>query len=113
VGSILVIRKGPALPRLPLSQVRTYFNADEFWQSVEVAHALVFGYGHYTWEWTAALRGYTHPLLFAAPYWMLRVAGLDTPTTLALVPRVLQVRCGFQRRSCCELGGHIFQRGVQ
>lgn len=82
-------------PSLPLSQVRTYFNADEFWQSVEIAHALVFGYGHYTWEWTAALRGYTHPLLFAAPYWVLRVAGLDTPTTLVLVPRVLQVRSGF------------------
>jgi hypothetical protein len=26
--------------------VRTYFNPDEFWQSTEVAHHLVFGYGH-------------------------------------------------------------------
>ena len=28
--------------------VRTYFNADEYWQSLEVAHRMVFGYGHLT-----------------------------------------------------------------
>jgi hypothetical protein len=26
--------------------VRTAFNPDEFWQSTEVAHRMVFGYGH-------------------------------------------------------------------
>jgi phosphatidylinositol glycan class B len=72
--------------------VRTYFNADEFWQSLEVAHWLVFGYGHRTWEWTQALRGFAHPLLFAGPYQLLKLLRLDTPTSLALVPRVLQVR---------------------
>ena len=25
--------------------VRTYFNADEYWQALEVAHRMVFGYG--------------------------------------------------------------------
>ena len=35
--------------------VRTFFSADEYWQSLEVAHKLVFGYGHLTWEWTHAL----------------------------------------------------------
>lgn len=48
--------------------VRTYFNADEFWQGPEVAHALVYGYGARTWEWRARLRGYAHPLLYAALY---------------------------------------------
>lgn len=26
--------------------VRTSFNPDEYWQGPEVAHSLVFGYGH-------------------------------------------------------------------
>jgi phosphatidylinositol glycan class B len=29
---------------------------------------MVFGYGHLTWEWARGLRGFTHPLLFAALY---------------------------------------------
>ena len=34
--------------------VRTYFNPDEYWQSLEVAHHLAFdGHGHLTWEWSA------------------------------------------------------------
>ena len=45
--------------------VVTYFNPDEYWQSVEVAHRWVFGYGHLTWEWRAdaRLRGAAHPAL--------------------------------------------------
>lgn len=31
--------------------VQTYFVPDEYWQGPEVAHRLVFGYGHLTWEW--------------------------------------------------------------
>ncbi|KAL6056153.1 Mannosyltransferase [Balamuthia mandrillaris] len=31
--------------------VKTYFAADEYWQSLEVAHNTVFGYGYLTWEW--------------------------------------------------------------
>ena len=50
--------------------VRTFFNADEFWQGPEVAHFLAYGYGERTWEWRAdvKLRGYAHPLLYAAMY---------------------------------------------
>ncbi|KAJ6296068.1 hypothetical protein OIU78_023996 [Salix suchowensis] len=25
--------------------------SDEHWQALEVAHRIVFGYGHLTWEW--------------------------------------------------------------
>ena len=48
--------------------VRTYFNPDEYWQGPEVAHRLAFGFGYESWEWAAGarLRGYTHPLLYAA-----------------------------------------------
>ena len=31
--------------------VCTYFNPDEYWQSLEVAHRMAFGSGHLTWEW--------------------------------------------------------------
>lgn len=37
------------LPVLLLPQ--TAFQPDEFYQSLEPAHALVYGYGHLTWEW--------------------------------------------------------------
>ena len=59
--------------------VNTYFNPDEYWQSVEVAHRLVFGYGHLTWEWTERIRGFVHPLVFAAVYYILKITGLDYP----------------------------------
>lgn len=29
----------------------TFFQPDEYWQSLEVAHVYVFGYGYKTWEW--------------------------------------------------------------
>lgn len=66
--------------------VQTYFDPDEYWQSLEVAHHSVFGYGFLTWEWqaTSKLRGFFHPSLFAILYKILQVLGWDTP--LALVP---------------------------
>ncbi|XWS70897.1 hypothetical protein CRYUN_Cryun03dG0089500 [Craigia yunnanensis] len=29
--------------------IQTYFNSDEHWQALEVAHRIAFGYGHLTW----------------------------------------------------------------
>ncbi|KAM0841785.1 hypothetical protein ACQ4PT_058791 [Festuca glaucescens] len=59
--------------------VRTYFNPDEHWQCLEVAHRIAFGYGHLIWEWKRGLRGYLHPLIFAALYKFLAFLHLDTP----------------------------------
>ncbi|EQC29704.1 hypothetical protein SDRG_12704 [Saprolegnia diclina VS20] len=86
VGAIVAFRLANAL------FVRTYFNPDEFWQSSEVAHHLVYGYGYLTWEWQpdAQLRGYAHPALFAALYKILQLLGLDTPWAVAYAPRLLQ-----------------------
>ncbi|KAG6541769.1 hypothetical protein Mapa_016781 [Marchantia paleacea] len=70
--------------------VRTYFNPDEHWQSLEVAHRMVFGYGHLTWEWDRGIRSYVHPLIFAALYKVLAITGLDTPWFMARSPRLLQ-----------------------
>ena len=70
--------------------VRTFFSADEYWQSLEVAHKLVFGYGHLTWEWTHALRGYLHPLIFAIPYKIAQLVGLDSTLVMVWSPRLVQ-----------------------
>ncbi|KAK9824054.1 hypothetical protein WJX72_007382 [[Myrmecia] bisecta] len=70
--------------------IRTAFNPDEYWQSLEVAHRLAFGYGHLTWEWAAGLRGYAHPLLFAALYKALALLHLDSAWSVANAPRLLQ-----------------------
>jgi phosphatidylinositol glycan class B len=50
-------------------------------------------YGYLTWEWFAALRGWAHPLLFAALYRALAALRLDTPAALVLAPRLLQAAC--------------------
>ncbi|KAF0913032.1 hypothetical protein E2562_019806 [Oryza meyeriana var. granulata] len=70
--------------------VRTYFNPDEYWQCLEVAHRIVFGYGHLTWEWKRGLRSYLHPLIFAALYKILALLHLDTPWFMSMAPRLLQ-----------------------
>ncbi|CAO1635987.1 unnamed protein product [Parajaminaea phylloscopi] len=35
---------------------RTFFQPDEYWQSLEIAHRLVEGYGYLTWEWSSFLQ---------------------------------------------------------
>ncbi|XP_058082019.1 mannosyltransferase APTG1 [Magnolia sinica] len=70
--------------------VRTYFNPDEHWQSLEVAHRIVFGYGHLTWEWKKGIRSYLHPLIFALLYKILEFFHLDTPSFMMKAPRLLQ-----------------------
>lgn len=70
--------------------VDTTFHPDEFWQGPEVAHRLVFGYGHLTWEWRHRIRHYVHVLLIAPGFVLLRVLGADTPRLVHHAPRVLQ-----------------------
>lgn len=69
----------------------TFFQPDEYYQSLEVAHHLVFGYGQLTWEWLAPkpIRSIVYPALNAPVYWLLKVLGLDG--TAALVGACL---CG-------------------
>lgn len=56
--------------------VTTFFQPDEFFQSLEVAHNFVFGYGYLTWEWRERIRSFFHPAIFAAVYKLLSVLGL-------------------------------------
>ena len=58
--------------------VRTYFHPDEYWQALEVAHRVTFGYGYLTWEWgPVGLRSVLHPALFAGLYKLLSILGLE------------------------------------
>uniref|UniRef100_A0A182UQ54 Mannosyltransferase n=1 Tax=Anopheles merus TaxID=30066 RepID=A0A182UQ54_ANOME len=70
--------------------VTTWFVPDEYWQSLEVAHRLAFGYGHLTWEWAAGMRSYLYPATFAGLYKLLALVGLDSVELLTLLPRILQ-----------------------
>ncbi|CAN6271138.1 unnamed protein product [Urochloa humidicola] len=89
--------------------VRTYFNPDEHWQCLEVAHRIAFGYGHITWEWKLGLRSYLHPLIFAALYKILALLHLDTPWFMVMLPRLLQsVFAAFGDLYLYKLSKHIF-----
>ncbi|XP_027069635.2 mannosyltransferase APTG1-like isoform X1 [Coffea arabica] len=70
--------------------IQTYFNPDEHWQALEVAHKLTFGYGHLTWEWNRGIRSYLHPSIFALLYKVLAFLHLDTPWFMMKAPRLLQ-----------------------
>ncbi|KAJ2377352.1 glycosylphosphatidylinositol anchor biosynthesis [Coemansia sp. RSA 2607] len=69
--------------------VQTFIHPDETWQSLEVAHRTVFGYGYITWEWRHALRGFAHPMLFAAVYRLLALLRLDDTALILAAPYVL------------------------
>ncbi|GFN97261.1 mannosyltransferase [Plakobranchus ocellatus] len=70
--------------------IQTQYVPDEYWQSLEVAHKMVFGYGYLTWEWREGLRGYSYPLLFAVFYKIVRNFGLDSRFLLIKLPRLIQ-----------------------
>ncbi|XP_075905542.1 GPI alpha-1,2-mannosyltransferase 3 [Nelusetta ayraudi] len=70
--------------------VQTNFVPDEYWQSLEVSHHMVFNYGYLTWEWKAGLRGYTYPLLFAVIFKTLHLINCDSVHLLIWLPRIFQ-----------------------
>ena len=49
--------------------VQTWFVPDEYWQSLEPAHRLVYGNGFLTWEYReSAIRSYIYPMLLSIGY---------------------------------------------
>jgi GPI mannosyltransferase 3 len=78
--------------RLLLSlSTQTFFQPDEYFQSLEVAHRLVFGYGYLTWEWMsqAPIRSIAYPLIYAPTYWILKFIKLDD--TILLVGTYIMI----------------------
>lgn len=70
--------------------VQTSFVPDEYWQSLEVSHQMVFNYGYLTWEWKEGIRGFTYPLFFAFIYKILYFINYDTVYLLIWIPRIIQ-----------------------
>lgn len=69
--------------------IRTFFQPDEYYQSLEPAHVLVFKYGFLPWEYREEIRSIAHPLLFAIPFKLLQALGLDSSSHLLLVPKLI------------------------
>ncbi|KAL1116795.1 hypothetical protein AAG570_005265 [Ranatra chinensis] len=70
--------------------VQSQYVPDEYWQSVEVAHRRVFGYGHLTWEWSKAIRSSLYVTVISGLYRLLAFLDLDLPQALIFAPRILQ-----------------------
>uniref|UniRef100_A0A0N5AD87 Mannosyltransferase n=1 Tax=Syphacia muris TaxID=451379 RepID=A0A0N5AD87_9BILA len=69
--------------------IRTWFVPDEIFQSVEVAHRIVFNSGHLSWEWRYGLRSVLHPYFIAFGYMILKLLSLDTVDTVIYLPRLM------------------------
>ncbi|KUL88447.1 hypothetical protein ZTR_05504 [Talaromyces verruculosus] len=80
--------------------VRTFFQPDEFFQSLEPAWQVVFGKDSgawITWEWRHELRSSIHPLFFAAVYyvagsfaWIARLSPLTAAELFVAAPKTAQ-----------------------
>ncbi|KAH7107666.1 Alg9-like mannosyltransferase family-domain-containing protein [Auriculariales sp. MPI-PUGE-AT-0066] len=70
---------------------RTFFQPDEFFQSLEVAHRVVFGYGHFTWEWLAQvpIRSVAFPLLYSPAFYIVKWFHLDDTPFLIILPKII------------------------
>ncbi|RMZ94292.1 GPI mannosyltransferase 3 isoform X1, partial [Brachionus plicatilis] len=68
---------------------QTWFVADEYWQSQEVAHKLVFNYGYLTWEWKEGIRSYIYPLFIAVFYKLSQFCYLDNTKLLVYISPVI------------------------
>ncbi|ORX34966.1 GPI mannosyltransferase [Kockovaella imperatae] len=93
---------------------QTFFQPDEFYQALEPAHHLVFGYGYLTWEWRdlpgsksagistvqslwneavvgGRMRGWLWPGVFAGLYKVLQLTSMDSSELLIIMPRLVGV----------------------
>ncbi|ODV63430.1 putative glycosylphosphatidylinositol-alpha 1,2 mannosyltransferase [Ascoidea rubescens DSM 1968] len=48
--------------------INTFFQPDEYFQSLEPAHFFVYGYGELTWEWLTELRNFNYPFIYSLLY---------------------------------------------
>lgn len=65
----------------------TFFQPDEFFQLLEPAHRMVYGYGQLTWEWEHALRAGVVPWVYAQVYRLGDALGLGSDGVM-LLPKV-------------------------
>ncbi|CCD72091.1 Mannosyltransferase [Caenorhabditis elegans] len=68
--------------------VASWFVPDEVYQSAEVAHHLVYGTGHLSWEWRHSLRSFFHPALIAVIIKFLDILSLSSQPLIYHIPRL-------------------------
>ncbi|KAF2117574.1 Alg9-like mannosyltransferase family-domain-containing protein [Lophiotrema nucula] len=102
--------------------LRTFFQPDEFFQSLEPAWQLAFGQDSnawITWEWRTQLRSSLHPEVFAGVYFvaakLATLCGLNLPSRAELfiaAPRVAQaISAALLDHYTWKLAGRVYGRG--
>ena len=69
--------------------VNTFFQPDEYFQSLEPAHQFAFGYGDLTWEWIDQLRSFNYPFMFYLSFKLSDLLGFGDVGVL-LIPKIFQ-----------------------
>lgn len=70
--------------------IRSFYVPDEYWQSLEIAHYINFGFGYRTWEWIVGIRSYLSISWIVIIYKILNFFSLDTLQFLIWSPRFIQ-----------------------
>ena len=85
---------------------RTFFQPDEYFQALEPAHNIVFGYGALTWEWLTSkpIRSIIYPAVNVPIYLALKASGLADH---ALIGDWLLVLDVFQPQFTTNITGQI------
>ncbi len=74
------------IPRLHLAFTSmTPVACDEIFQTVEIAHRIVFGRGFRFWEWHNGLRSYSLPAFFTPPYFLAKWIGIENPRIVTVL----------------------------
>ncbi|KAI9296700.1 hypothetical protein K502DRAFT_313951 [Neoconidiobolus thromboides FSU 785] len=68
---------------------KSYFIADEYWQSYEIAFEYTYGYGYLTWEWAYQLRSFFYPWLLVIQFKLINLLNWNQQWLLVL-PKVTQ-----------------------
>jgi len=83
--------------------ITTFFQPDEYYQSLEPAWHAVFGYGELTWEWREGIRGFLYHSVFTCLWWILKTAGVTNPYVLVSYRKRKVVDGRLPRRRVCRV----------
>lgn len=91
IPTLLIVSISLLIIRLcHLHIVHSWYVPDEYWQSLEIAHYITFGFGHRTWEWIVGIRSYLSISWIVILYKTLQFFSMDTLQLLIWSPRFLQ-----------------------
>lgn len=90
--------------------INTFFQPDEYFQSLEPAHQFTYGFGDVTWEWTSNLRSFNYPMIFHICFLLNEYLGFGS-LGVVLLPKILQgVISGISEYHLYLFGQKIFYK---